>query len=59
MNQAKASASTQTLLASHDNALAPHEIASAMMFNNGANNGPSLLPRLYTALANLLVALAP
>ena len=29
------------------------------MFNNGANNGPSFLPRLYTALANFPVALAP
>ena len=59
MNQAKASANTQRLLASHANPLATHDMAWATIFNNGTNNGPSFLPRLYMALANFPVACEP
>ena len=59
MNQAKASANIHRFLDKYANPLAPHDMAWATIFNNGANNGQSFLPRLYTALANFPVALAP
>ena len=55
---ANATAINHKFLDKNSNPFAPHEIAVAIRFNNGAINGPSFLPIFTRALASFPVAFA-